>query len=222
MNTPRRIFIDGSQPLVEFQVEPNTEVDAVVILQQDATVKCVATVREHGTIRWHSAMLGGQIQCEIVTLHTGEGSHSSHRGIVLGHDHDKFVLNYWTDHQAAHTSGEITIHAALYDAAYTDFKGNIKIQPAAKDTVAALNEHTLLLSDRARSDSVPQLDIQTNAVQATHSSGMSRIDQEQLFYCASRGIPTAPAEQMIVEGFLADCIDDAEIQRLCSKLISRS
>ena len=218
----KRLVIDGSQPLVELTVPPNSELDVVVLLQQDATVKCVATLQEHSTVRWHSAMLGGQIHCEIVTLHQGQGSHSQHRGIVLGRNHDKFMLNYWSDHQAAHTTGDITVHAVLYDAAYTDFRGNIKIQPTAKNTVAALNEHTLLLSDRARSDSVPQLDIQTNAVQAAHSSGMSRIDPEQLFYCASRGIPKQQAEQMIVEGFLAECMTDQEIVQLCSKLISQS
>lgn len=216
---PKQIVIDGSQPVVNLMCAANAQLDIVVLLQHDAQVKCSATVQAHGTVRWHSALLGGNIQCEIVTRHEGEGSSSEHRGIVLGQQHDKFVLNYWSEHHTKHTTGHITIHGVLYDYAYVDFKGNIKIQPTASATVASLTEHTLLLGDHTRSDSVPQLDIQTNAVQVTHSSGMSRIDREQLFYCASRGITTQQAEQMIVRGFLAECISDPMIQSLVDERI---
>lgn len=218
----QRILIDGSQPLVELTVAPHKELDAVVILQGNTTVKCVATLQQHSTIRWHSAILGGQVQCEIVTKHLGEDSHSDHTGIFVGHKHDQFLLNYWSEHVGAQTSGHITVHGVLFDAAYSDFKGNVKITPSGRQTVGSLTEHTLLLGDKARSDAIPQLDIQTNAVQVTHSSGMSRIDQEQLFYCASRGIPPAQAEQMIVAGFLAECINDQAIKQLCTKMISLS
>lgn len=218
----KRIVIDGSQPLVEITCEPNSALDAVVVLKNSVKVKCVAHLQTDSVIRWHSAIMGGNVECEIITNHLGDGSSSEHRGIFVGHQSDKFLLNYWSQHDGKQTTGSITIHGVLYDSAYCDFKGNIKIKPTAQQTVASLTEHTLLLGDRARSDAIPQLDIQTNAVQVTHSSGMSRIDQEQLFYCASRGIPPTQAEQMIVAGFLEECIHDTEIEQLCTKLISPS
>lgn len=218
----KRLLIDGSQPVVEITCQPNTELDAVIILKDSAKVKCVAHLQTDSVIRWHSAVLGGNVQCEIVTHHQGDGSKSEHRGIFMGRQHNQFQLNYWNTHHGQQTVGHITIHGVLWDAAYTDFKGNVKISPSGKHTVASLTEHTLLLGDKARSDAIPQLDIQTNAVQVTHSSGMSRLDQEQLFYCASRGIPPAQAEQMIVAGFLAECINDQAIEQLCTKLISPS
>ncbi len=218
----KRLVIDGSQPFVELQVAPNTTLDAVVVLQDSAKIKCVAYLQSDSVIRWHSAVLGGTVECEIISYHIGRGSNSTHTGIFVGHNHDKFILNYWSEHQGEQTTGHINVHGVLFDAAYTDFKGNVKILKSGRHTAASLNEHTLLLGDKARSDSVPQLDIHTNAVKAAHSSGMSRIDQEQLFYCASRGIPQQQAEQMIVEGFLAECITDQAIAQLCSKMISPS
>lgn len=208
------LLIDGSQPVVEISCEPNSELDVVVILKDSTKVKCIAQLQADSVIRWHSAILGGNIECEIITHHLGTGSSSAHTGIFIGHHHDKFVLNYWSEHVAEHTTGHITVHGVLFDSAYTDFKGNVKILKSASQTTASLTEHTLLLGDKARSDAVPQLDIQTNAVQAAHSSGISRIDAEQLFYCASRGISKELAEQMIVRGFLAECITDQSIQDL--------
>lgn len=218
----KRIVIDGSQPVVEITCQPNTQLDAVVILKDSAKVTCVAHLQTDSVIRWHSAIMGGNVECEIITHHLGDGSSSEHQGIFVGHKHDKFLLNYWSQHDGKQTTGHITIHGVLYDSAYCGFKGNIKITPTGIQTVGSLTEHTLLLGDKARSDAIPQLDIQTNAVQVTHSSGMSRIDQEQLFYCASRGIPPAQAEQMIVAGFLAECINDQTIEQLCTKMISPS
>ena len=210
----KQILIDGSQPLIELTCAANEELDVVVILKDSTKVKCVAQLQADSVIRWHSAILGGNVECEIITHHLGNGSSSEHTGIFVGHQHDKFVLNYWSEHVGEHTTGHITVHGVLFDSAYTDFKVNVKILKSATHTTASLTEHTLLLGDKARSDAVPQLDIQTNAVQAAHSSGISRIDAEQLFYCASRGISKELAEQMIVRGFLAECITNPTIQQL--------
>lgn len=211
---PKQILIDGSQPEVHIDCAPNEQVDALIVLKGDVAVKCTATLQAHSQLRWHSLILGGKVQCEVFTDHQGEGSSSEHNGIFVGRDHHNYKLNYHSAHSAQHTTGHIKIHGVLFDASYTDFKGNIIIEQTATDTNATLNEHTLLLGDKARSDSIPQLDIKTSAVKAAHSSGMSRIDEEQLFYCASRGISPEDATQLIVRGFLAECITLPELQTM--------
>jgi Fe-S cluster assembly scaffold protein SufB len=208
----RQIWIDGSKPTVHIDCAPNEQVEAVILLKDQAAVSCTATLQAHSQIKWHSVVMGEQVQCEVFTDHQGEGSSSEHIGVFVGRDHHQFKLNYHSNHQAAHTSGHITVHGVLFDAAYADFKGNIVIAQTGQDTSASLNEHTLLLGDKARSDSIPQMDIQTDTVKATHSSGMSRIDQEQLFYCTSRGISKEAASQLIVHGFLAECIQLPQLQ----------
>lgn len=169
--------------------------------------KKIAHVASRASITWRSAVMGGNTQHEIITYHDGDGAVSDHKGVFLGHKKDRFVLNYWSDHTAKHTSGHIEIHGVLLDTSYADFKGNIKIAQSAQDTNGSLTEHTLLLGDRSRSDSVPQLEIDTNDVQAAHSSAITRIDDEQLFYLQSRGISIEEGKKLIVQGFLGDIID---------------
>lgn len=216
----KTILIDGSEPNVRLTCLANDSLDVVVLIQQSAQVKCTVIAEAHSTVRWHSAMLGGTVQCELVTELIGEGSASEHRGIFFGRAHDQFTLNYWNVHEATDTIGHITVHGVLFDSAYTDFKGNIKIKPQAHRTIASLTEHTLLLGDRARSDSIPQLEIETSQVQAAHSSGISRIDAEALFYCTSRGLTPQQAQQLIVRGFLAECISDPAIQAIVDERLN--
>ncbi len=210
----KQILIDGTEPEVQIDCAPNEQIDVLIVLKGDAVVKCRATLQAHSQLRWHSLILGDKVQCEVFTDHLGEGSSSNHMGVFIGRNHNNYKLNYHSVHRAAHTTGHIKIHGVLFDAAYADFKGNIVIEQTAHDTNATLNEHTILLGDKARSDSIPQLDIQTSAVKAAHSSGMSRIDEEQLFYCASRGLSPEESAQLIVRGFLAECVTLPQLQTI--------
>ncbi len=167
-----------------------------------------ATLQRNAVCHWRSALLSGNLEQEITSSHVGDGASSDHHGIFLGKDHDRFIMNYWNEHTAKHTSGNIIIHGVLFDRSYADFKGNIKIAQSAADTDGSLTEATLLLGEQSRSDSVPQLEIDTNDVKAAHSSSITKIDDEQLFYLQSRGIPTEEGKRMIVRGFLEGIIDE--------------
>jgi Fe-S cluster assembly protein SufD len=84
----------------------------------------------------------------------------------------------------------------------------IKIDHDSRGTITRLEEHALHLSQKARSDSIPGLKIDTNDVaQAGHASTSGEVDEEQLFYMLSRGIPRAEAVHMIVTGFFEPVID---------------
>lgn len=196
----------GHRPSVQLDIATGARVEYIFVFNGVGSTKKSAQLETDASLHWCSAIIGGNNSHEIVTYHQGRGAHSQHTGLFLGQQHDTFKMHYWSEHKAAHTSGHIVVHGALLDSAYADFKGNIRIAATAKETDASLTEHTLLLGSRARSDSVPQLDIQTNAVRVTHSSAMTQIDDEQLFYMASRGLPTATARRMIVTGFLNDIL----------------
>ncbi|MFA6475341.1 MAG: SufD family Fe-S cluster assembly protein [Patescibacteria group bacterium] len=211
------IIIDGSQSINKLAVKPNEQLEVLLLLKKACAITCSIILEVDSSVKFYSAILGGNVQCEVNINHVGAGSTSEHTGIFFGTKHDQFKLNYWNNHTAQHTSGKINIHGVLFDSAYCDFKGNIKIQQTALDTKASLDEHTLLLGDKARSDAVPQLDIHTNAVQASHSSGITKLDDEILYYCASRGLTPETAKQLIVRGWLAECITSPEVQNLVDK-----
>lgn len=197
---------------ITVQVGAGAQVQYVVAYSGAGHMRKQAVLDRDAQWAWRSALLGGEHQMDIVTLHNGPGASSDHRGIFIGRERDKMAMNYWSEHTAPHTSGHIMVHGALFDRAYADFKGNIKIAQTASATDGSLTEAALLLGDHARSDSIPQLEIDTNDVQAAHSSSITRVDDEQLFYLQSRMIPYEEGKRMIVRGFLESIIDTFAVE----------
>ena len=89
---------------------------------------------------------------------------------------------------------------------------SISIAPGAQRSDAYQNNRNLLLSGTARADSLPMLEIQANDVRCTHGSTTTSVDEEELFYLQSRGLPRADAERMIVEGFFSQVTDRVPLE----------
>ena len=105
------------------------------------------------------------------------------------------------------TSNVMYKNALLGDTARTVWIGDVRIRPAATGTSTYELNRNLLLSDGARADSVPNLEIETGEiVGAGHASATGRFDDEQLFYLQSRGIPEDEARRLVVRGFFADVV----------------
>lgn len=201
---------------VEYRIEEGARATIISVINADDTSVRHAYLAERASVEWFSFLLAGKVAQEIITFHEGRESQSQHHGVFFGTNHDRFIMQYWSEHTAENTVGHILTHGVLFEQAYSDFKGNIRIHKTARHTDASLIEQSLLLGNRARSDSVPQLEIATNDVQARHSSSMTRIDEEQLFYLTSRGVEHSEAQRLIVRGFLAEIIDilpDDQLQK---------
>jgi Fe-S cluster assembly protein SufD len=98
---------------------------------------------------------------------------------------------------------------------YTVFDGMIKIEKQSRGTISRLEEHAIHLSEKARSDSIPGLKIDTNDVQrAGHASTSGQVDEEMLFYMRSRGIDRDEAIHMIVTGFFEPVLDRIPLEEL--------
>lgn len=105
-------------------------------------------------------------------------------------------------HQAPHTRANTTLRGVARDRAQIRFVGRIIIDEACGDSNSFLTERILLLSDQAKAEAVPDLEIKTDDVKCSHAASISRIPEEHLFYLMSRGIPQLQAENLIIEGFL--------------------
>jgi len=77
----------------------------------------------------------------------------------------------------------------------------IYVAPEATKTDGYQANRNLILSDQARADSIPGLEILTDDVRCTHGATVGKIDEEQIFYLESRGLPRIQAERLVVEGF---------------------
>lgn len=203
---------------ITLEIAENAIVNYISVRNGEGKAIKRAILQRNAVCHWRSALLSGNLEQEITSSHVGDGASSDHHGIFLGKDHDRFIMNYWNEHTAKHTSGNIVIHGVLFDNAYANFIGNIKIAQSAADTDGSLTEATLLLGQHSRSDSVPQLEIDTNDVKAAHSSSITRIDDEQLFYLQSRGISTDEGKRMIVRGFLEGIVDEFPDDAVCERI----
>jgi Fe-S cluster assembly scaffold protein SufB len=123
--------------------------------------------------------------------------------IVFGSDEQLFDLTSYTRHVGRDTTGNILSKGVLLDAARTYLKGMITIDKSAIGTDSFLGEFGMNLSKKTRSVAIPSLEIdQPDCRRAAHSSSVGPIDETQLFYLESRGIPPDEARKFIVLGFL--------------------
>lgn len=132
----------------------------------------------------------------------GEGAEATISGIFNASGKEQKNITVIINHMAAHTRSNTTLKGVARDTAQVSFTGRIIVAEKCPDTNAFLTERILLLSDTAKAEAIPELEILTDDVKCSHAASISHIPEEQIFYLRSRGVPQAEAEQLIVEGFL--------------------
>jgi Fe-S cluster assembly scaffold protein SufB len=163
-----------------------------------------AVIGEGATLRWALAQLGSRlVRSRVDNRLEGDRSQVEQVEIVFGGDDQLFDLTSYTRHIGRDTTGSLLSKGALLDRARTYMKGMIDIEKTAVGTDSFLGEFGMNLSKAARSVAIPSLEIdQPDCRRAAHSSSVGPIDETQLFYLESRGIPPIEARKFIVLGFL--------------------
>lgn len=105
------------------------------------------------------------------------------------------------NHLAPQTTSDLLFKGALKDRSRSVWQGMIYVAPGAQKTDGYQANRNLVLSDQARADSIPGLEIMADDVRCTHGATVGKIDPNEVFYLRSRGIPYPEAERLIVEGF---------------------
>jgi Fe-S cluster assembly scaffold protein SufB len=105
-------------------------------------------------------------------------------------------------HSAPHTRATTTLKGVARDSSRIKFTGRIIIDEKCGDSNSFLTERILLLSDQAKAEAIPELEILSDDVKCSHAASVSNIPSEHLFYLQTRGLSKKQAEDMIVEGFL--------------------
>ena len=150
---------------------------------------------------------------------TGANSSTHQKTLFFGSGDKTFDMYSTTILSGEGTNAKIEAKGILEDSAQARFDGGITIRESAKKSTAKLFEHTLLLSSDAKMNAIPGLNIETNDVFAQHSASITRVDDDQLFYCKSRGIEEREAVRLIAEGFLKGMYEDAEGKKEIEHLI---
>jgi Fe-S cluster assembly protein SufD len=139
----------------------------------------------------------------------GEGSRSDLLAVAVAKHQQEFDARTLQDHVSPRTASDLLYKNALDDQARTTFGGLIRVEPHAHFTDAYQKVRNLLLSDDAEANSMPGLEILADNVRCTHGATSGQIDEDELFYLRTRGIPVPVAQRLIVTGFL-----DEVVQRL--------
>lgn len=133
----------------------------------------------------------------------GRGAKLNLIGAFFLANKDEVKLNVNIDHIAPDTNSDTLIKSVLTDQAVGNFYGLVSIRKGAKNTDTFFREDALLLSDTAKAEASPSLEIDENEVKAGHASTVGPVDEEQLFYLMSRGIIQRQARKLIVQGYFA-------------------
>jgi Fe-S cluster assembly scaffold protein SufB len=163
-----------------------------------------AVIGDGATLHWALAQLGSRlVRSRVDNRLEGDRSMVEQVEIVFGGDEQLFDLTSYTRHLGRDTTGNLLSKGALLDRARSYMKGMIVIEKTAVGTDSFLGEFGMNLSKAARSVAIPSLEIdQPDCRRAAHSSSVGPIDETQLFYLESRGIPPGEARKFIVLGFL--------------------
>jgi Fe-S cluster assembly scaffold protein SufB len=163
-----------------------------------------AVLDEGAELRWALAQLGGRlVRSRVDNRLLGNHATAEQVEIVFGADDQHFDLTSYTRHVGRETTGNLLAKSVLLDRARAWMKGLITIEKSAVGTDSFLGEFGMNLSKQARAVAIPSLEIdQPDCRRAAHSSSVGPIDETQVFYLESRGIPELEARKFIVLGFL--------------------
>ena len=161
-----------------------------------------ARVDRGGKLDWIFGAIGSRLTKNFSELDlVGEGSQGRMSGFYFTDGNQHLDHDTQQNHLAPHTTSDLLFKGALKGRSRSVWQGMIYVAPGAQKTDGYQANRNLVLSDGARADSIPGLEILADDVRCTHGATVGKLEQEPLFYLKSRGIPQAEAEKIVVEGF---------------------
>ena len=161
-----------------------------------------ARVERDGNLDWIFGAIGSRLTKNFTELDlAGEGAQGRMSGFYFTDGNQHLDHDTQQNHLAPHTTSDLLFKGALKGKSRSVWQGMIYVAPGAQKTDGYQANRNLVLSDRARADSIPGLEILADDVRCTHGATVGKLEQEPLFYLKSRGIPQAEAEKIVVEGF---------------------
>jgi len=178
-------------------------------------------VGRDATLRATTVTLGGDlIRISPVVRYAGPGGDAELAGLSFADAGQHLEHRLLVDHAMPHCKSNVVYKSALQGAdAHTVWIGDVLIRADAEGTETFELNRNLLLTQGARADSVPNLEIETGEIAgAGHASATGRFDDEQLFYLRSRGIPESIARRLVVRGFFNEIINKISVPAVRERL----
>ena len=154
---------------------------------------------------------GGLARNTILVKLNGQGGNAKLNGFYMGNNTQHIDNNTLIDHTASNCTSRELYQGILNDTATAVFSGKILVRPNAQKTDANQSNNCLLLSDEARIDTKPQLEIYADDVRCTHGTTVGQLDEEAIFYLRSRGISEQRSKNLLIYSFAERIIDQLKV-----------
>lgn len=205
-STDQEMLVDS---VVELDLAENAHVRYLAVQEHGRATWQVALQRAHlardSTLRSSAVALGGDYaRLRSESLLSGEGAESDLLAVYYGDGEQMLDFRTLQDHAAPHTRSDLLFKGAVEDRARSVYSGLIRVRPDAQKVDAHQSNRNLVLSEGAGAESIPNLVIEADDVRCTHASAVGPIDDDALYYLATRGVPPGDAERLIVLGFFED------------------
>jgi Fe-S cluster assembly protein SufD len=168
-----------------------------------------AILARDSELRSLAVSFGGSLsRTEVESILEGDGGSSEMLGVYFADEDQHFDHRSIQDHLGSQTASDLLYKGALKGRSRTIYSGTVIIRQGAHKCDAYQTNRNVLLSEQAKADSIPNLEILSNdPVRCGHAASIGPVDDDQLFYMQSRGIPFEEAERLIVFGFFQEVLD---------------
>lgn len=196
--------------------EKNSKINYIVFQNQskDSVLFCkrIVNLGEGADIAWNLVEIGGGTNIlSLVSNLNGAGASAKNNTLILSNLEQQTDLSTTIVHNVENTKSEILVKCALDDKSKAVLRGLIKINKGAKFSSGNQKIDSVLLSENAKVNTIPNLEIKTDQVNCRHSAGTSEIDEEKLFYLESRGISREKAKAHILRGFFEPILKQIDL-----------
>jgi len=151
---------------------------------------------------------GKNVDVNINVNIIGKNAEVNLPGLLLPSKNQSFTYHSNVIHQSGGSTTIQKVRTVADDNGYGDFFGIIKVDPNAQKSVTEQVNNNILLSTDARIESKPQLEIYADDVKCSHGSTTGMLDQEAIFYMRSRGISQKTAQNLLLEAFINEVIEN--------------
>ncbi len=209
--------------VTEIVTGDNAHVDHYKVVREGAAAYHIGTIQTQqqrdSQVRSHALAFGGKtVRNDINARLAAPGANCTLNGLYVLRDREHVDNHLRVEHIAPHCDSRENFKGILDDRAHAGFTGRIVVHEDAQKTDGKQSNMTLLLSENARVDTRPQLEIFADDVKCTHGATVGQIDREALFYLRSRGLSEPAARSLLVYAFASEVLDAVRVAELCRHL----
>lgn len=183
------------------------------------TANLNAQLHRHSKLTCHHMLIGSKLMRNNINIHLrGEGGSCDINGLTLGHESQVLDNHVEMNHIVPHCDSSQYFKTILDDKAHGVFGGRVVVFQEAQKTDAKQTNRNLLLSDHARIDTKPQLEIYADDVKCAHGATTGQLDRDAMFYLASRGLDPKSAREVMLYAFAHEILDRLDVPALLDQV----